>query len=422
MPSTPHLPAKPQAAHRPYHLFERFGVELEYMIVDFTSLDVRPIADKIVHAIGTEQKNEVKHGTMRWSNELVMHVIELKTDGPAPALEGLAAEFQKEVVHLNEMLSDHNCMLLPSAMHPWMDPATETHLWPHGDRAIYESFDRIFGCKGHGWSNLQSTHINLPFSGDEEFMRLHSAIRLVLPLIPAIAASSPFQEGRRAPKLDMRLEHYRNNCARIPSITGQVIPERIHSQTEYKERILNKIQTDLTPYDPAGILEAEWVNARGAIARFERGTIEIRVLDIQENPRMDLAIVQFLVAIIRALVAESLSPLKVQMAPVVGDLAAIFTESLAKAEDTVVSNPGYRSALGLDEERPETTGEILWALLRRVSTPSHSWRSDIELILRHGCLSRRLRHAAGKNPSRERLQTVYRHLSECLAQGKPFAC
>ena len=61
-------------------------------------------------------KNEVRHGAVRWSNELVLHVIEMKTDGPAPALEGLAELFQTEIRALDEMLLDHNARLLPAAM------------------------------------------------------------------------------------------------------------------------------------------------------------------------------------------------------------------------------------------------------------------------------------------------------------------
>ncbi len=403
-----------------FRLFERFGVELEYMIVDAATLDVRPVADRIIQSVGAARKNEIRHGRTRWSNELVLHVIELKTDGPAPALEGLAADFQSEVRFLNSRLGESGCRLLPSAMHPWMDPARETRLWPHGDRAIYEAFDRIFGCAGHGWSNVQSTHINLPFSGDDEFHRLHTAIRLVLPLLPALAASSPFQEGARAPKLDMRLEHYRGNCARIPFITGHIIPERVRSRAEYETEILARIRRNLAPHDPAGILEAEWVNARGAIARFERGTIEIRLLDIQEHPGADLAVVQFIVAVLRALVAEKLSPLADQRAPVVSDLADILSGTVAKAEDALLHSPLYLDALGLTAERPATAGDALRALLRKTAGPGTPWRSTVEFILRRGCLARRLRRAAGPVPDKNRLHAVYTELAECLQSGVFF--
>ena len=83
---------------------------------------------------------------------------------------------------------------MPTAMHPWMDPATETVLWDDATD-VYRTYDRIYGCRGHGWANLQSMHVNLPFADDSQFARLHAAIRLVLPLLPALAASSPIAEG-----------------------------------------------------------------------------------------------------------------------------------------------------------------------------------------------------------------------------------
>jgi hypothetical protein len=120
-----------------------------------------------------------------------MHVLEFKTNGPVPDLRNVAGLFQEEVRRANRRLESLGGRLMPGGTHPWMDPVTETKLWPHEYNEIYRTFDRIFGCQGHGWANVQSTHINLPFSNDVEFGRLHAAIRGVLPLIPALAAASP---------------------------------------------------------------------------------------------------------------------------------------------------------------------------------------------------------------------------------------
>ena len=134
-------------------------------------------------------------------------------------------------------------------MHPWMDPE-QGRLWPHGTHEVYDAFDRIFSCKGHGWANLQSMHVNLPFAGDEEFARLHSAIRFLLPILPGLAASSPIIDGLPNGILDNRLLVYRDNCARIPSVTGAVVPEVVGSIGEYHERVLEPIYRDLEPHDP----------------------------------------------------------------------------------------------------------------------------------------------------------------------------
>ena len=52
-------------------------------------------------------------------------------------------------------------------------------------------------------------------------------------------------------------------------MTGAVVPEPIGSIGEYHERVLEPIYADLAPHDPEGVLRHEWVNARGAIARFD---------------------------------------------------------------------------------------------------------------------------------------------------------
>jgi hypothetical protein len=117
-------------------LFEAFGVELEYMVVDAGTLDVSPTVDELLTAALTgdprgEVVSEVEVGEISWSNELVLHVVELKTNGPASALEPLPALFQQSVERAGELLAARGRRLLPTAMHPWMDPATETRLWPH---------------------------------------------------------------------------------------------------------------------------------------------------------------------------------------------------------------------------------------------------------------------------------------------------
>src|SRR5262249_40857437 len=155
----------------------------------------------------------------------------------------------------------HGARLMPGGMHPRMDPARETRLWPHDCNEIYQAFNKIFDCRGHGWSNLQSVHLNLPFADDEEFGRLHAAVRIVLPILPALAASSPIVEGRPTGAVDSRLEVYRGNSRRIPSITGHVVPEAVFSESGYRDEILAKLYADIAAHDPGGILQHEWLNA-----------------------------------------------------------------------------------------------------------------------------------------------------------------
>ena len=87
---------------KPLSLFEGYGVELEYMIVDSTTLGVRPITDRVLAEVAGEITTEVELEEIAWSNELALHVIELKTNGPASSLDGLAHLTQLEALWVCE--------------------------------------------------------------------------------------------------------------------------------------------------------------------------------------------------------------------------------------------------------------------------------------------------------------------------------
>ncbi|MBA4054272.1 MAG: glutamate--cysteine ligase, partial [Marivirga sp.] len=160
------------------HLFQGYGVELEYMLVDRDTLNIKPITDELLKHVLGNYGSDVENGMVTWSNELVLHVVELKSTRPESNFPDLENEFAENIRRINSILSQWNTMLMPTAAHPFMDPMTETKLWPHENNEVYTIYNRIFDCKGHGWSNLQSTHLNLPFYDDEEFARLHAAVRL----------------------------------------------------------------------------------------------------------------------------------------------------------------------------------------------------------------------------------------------------
>ncbi len=405
----------------PLGLLQGLGIELEYMIVDRESLDVRPIADRLIEAATGKLENSVEGESIDWSNELTLHVIELKTHGPVPTLSGQAPLFQQDIERIDGLLEPLGARLMPGAMHPWMDPHREMRLWPHEDGPIYRAFDRIFGCTGHGWANLQSTHINLAFGTAEEFGRLHAATRLVLSFLPALAASSPVMDARVTGLLDNRLDVYRTNAIRVPSISGLVIPEAVFTPEDYESVILQQIYDDLAPHDPEGVLRYEWANARGCIARFDRGAIEIRVLDIQEYPAADLAVAALVVETVRALCEERWSPYADQRRPSAQRLAPLFRSTLAHGERAKIDDEEVLALFGV--EGAVSAGEF-WRHVRRQleadGVDFAEWEAPLDVILEEGSLARRLVLALGKDPDRKRLEGVYRDLSDCLVEARSF--
>jgi carboxylate-amine ligase len=312
-------------------------------------------------------------------------------------------------------------MLLPTAAHPLFDPFTETVLWQHDYNDVYELYNRIFDCRGHGWSNLQSVHLNLPFANDIEFGRLHTAIRLLLPIIPAMSASSPILDGQPTGYMDSRMEAYLHHQERLPELMGSLIPEAVLTEEEYYREIFGPIGKALAPFDEQGIMDHEFANSRGAIARFDRGAIEIRVVDIQECPAADLAIAELIVETLKALVDQRWVSNYLQRAWHQKDLLAIFQDVIRHASETKLHNTDFLLMFGMEQE--EATASELWRhIFNEVKEGmSEQGQAGIRHILDHGCLAKRILKRTGLLPEKEQIIAVYKELAECLEQDRQLA-
>ncbi|MBH48109.1 MAG: glutamate--cysteine ligase [Halobacteriovorax sp.] len=369
-----------------FSLFSVYGIEAEYMIVDKTSLKAKAIADKILYTLnGGAYTNEVELGPISWSNELVNHVLEAKCTEPVTTLDELDTLFHASVLKVNKLLEEHYCILMPTSMHPWFNPLEETVLWPHDQREIYNLYNEIFDCRGHGWSNLQSVHINLPYKDESEFKKLHTAIRAVLPLIPIFAASSPFFEGKPGIYADNRLAFYEKNQAKIPSIIGNIIPENVASTSEYRQ-ILKGIYSDISGYENAKTLQNPWLNSRAAIPKFDVGAIEIRLMDIQESPYMDNCLVQFFVAMIKDIISDEA---RFSKADKLSDKQLRFIYDEAKKYKPTFNDSIYFDLFGL--KGATSAQEFSTSLLKSYITklPAH-YKDGLEVIDQQGNLSTRM--------------------------------
>lgn len=411
-----------QTPHR-LHLFQAYGIELEYMIVDRDTLQVKPITDELLkYAIGS-YASDFENGMVTWSNELVLHVLELKSTHPESNFNALENAFAENLRYINTILERWNAMLLPTAAHPLMDPQRETKLWPHENNEVYDIYNTMFDCRGHGWSNLQSTHLNLPFYDDEEFAKLHAAIRIILPLLPALCASSPMLEGKITGSADTRLKFYKTNQSKIPSITGKVIPEALFSKRIYMNTVYEKIRQDVAPYNKEDILNPVWVNSRGAIPRFDRGSIEIRIMDIQECPAADLAIVSMVIETLKHLIHEKFITVDAQIKWRTESLAEILDQTIEKAGDAVITNAEYLRVFGCENtsaKAAELWHHILGRILHSGNRSLEYWKPQTEIILQQGTLSKRLTQTLGDNPTRDKIISTYKQLGGCLAQNKMF--
>lgn len=395
-----------------YSLFEVYGIESEYMIVDRKTLGIRPYAEKVLQVYSQGSiENEVERGDVAWSNELVSHVIEIKSNGPAKNLDDLHKAFVKTLEEIDAILKNYGAKLMPTSMHPFLNPSDGVELWPYGQKEIYESYDRIFNCKGHGWSNLQSVHINLPFANEDEFARLHAAMRIVLPLVPFISASSPIVENAKGEFPDMRLKFYEQNQKKVPEIVGEVIPEQIFSFSQYND-LYQSIYKAIAPYDDLGVLQNPWLNSRGVIPKFDVGALELRAMDIQECPQMDFTLIEVLVYLFKSLVNEEHMSFEEQKKVTTSWLKNQY--DLSNRYDATLSE-NYAQILGL--KKKAITAKSFFEQLRDKQGLGALTLQGLETFSQYGNLSNRIVHALEKGKTAEE---IYFSLCGCLERNSPF--
>jgi carboxylate-amine ligase len=246
---------------------------------------------------------------------------------------------------------------------------------------------------------------------------------LILPLIPALAASSPIAAGQLTGFADFRLQAYRRNADRFPSIVGRLVPDPVAGESDYREHVLAPMYRDIAELDPDQVLQHEWLNSRGAIARFERNAIEIRITDTQECVPADLAVATAIVHAVKRCYDDSPATGAADAAIPTAQLESILLQCMEDGEYAIISNADYLEQLGFGAAA--CSAAELWRRLLNdaddasVRSPA-GWRRIIETILERGTLSRRISRTLGKHFSRTDLREVYRSLCTCLNDGRLF--
>jgi len=284
-----------------YRTLQVLGPEHEFSVID-EKLQPLPIVDKIIKDVHGRIVNNVDFGKFSFGKELQAHVAEFKANMPFNSPQ----DFEETMTHAVQQILDflekrYEARLLGLGMHPSL-MLDKVKVWSHRDRQIYGALSRIFNLNQHGWLNIQSFQLNLPFQNEYEAVKLYNALANLLPYLPAIAASSPIYESRIGDYVDNRLHFYLVNQAEVPSIAGDIIPEYVCSFEEYEKITIRQYSEDLAKVNaPRCLLNKEWLNSRGAIIRFDRKAIEIRIMDEQECVKSDVAQSCFIRATLRGI-------------------------------------------------------------------------------------------------------------------------
>jgi hypothetical protein len=270
------------------------GTEHEYSIND-SRFNPLPVSDEIIRTICGRYESEILFGEVKLGKELQKTVLEFIPRSPADNLGDLESHLVAGIHKFYRIFPDQY-QLLGLGMHPLLR-LEQTAVWDHDEREYYEVYDRLFNLQQHGWLNIQALQINLSYRNDKELVNRYNRLRSLVPYLIAVTASSPFVEGKLTGSMDNRLVYYRGNQKEIPQICHGIIPETIHSVSDYRA-MQAEIFAELHLRD-AGILCEEWLNSSGVIIRFSRKCLEIKALDEQECVRSDMAVCAFVRSLLR---------------------------------------------------------------------------------------------------------------------------
>ncbi|MEM2104521.1 MAG: glutamate-cysteine ligase family protein [Candidatus Bathyarchaeia archaeon] len=395
-----------------YRTLEVLGPEHEFSLVN-EDLKALPIADKVIKDVYGRIVNFVKLGRFTFGKELQLHVIEVKPNRPFKSPKIFEKEMYNAVLTVSNFLEKHyKAYLLGTGMHPTLR-LEETGVWPHRHRQIYEALNRIFNVKQHGWLNIQSFQLNLPYFDEAKGVLIHNLLANVCTYLPAVAASSPIYEGCFGDYVDNRLYFYMESQREIPSITGNVVPEYINSFKQYRKDVIAKYSADLAI---AGankcILNKEWVNSRGVVLRFDRKALEIRVMDEQECVKSDVALTCFIRALLRGFMVEG----EFQLQPTTL-LVEDFKSVIRRGLDAEVRHPDGPTARHVCKRFLRTAWE-------NATREEKEYLSLVEKRIDSGSLSdvirRRVNVRAQKTSFDEAIVDVYSKLLNSLKTNEPF--
>ena len=307
-------------------LFSVVGVEVGYLVVNDLTLNIKPC----IFSLKNEEHDLIEE-------KLDMHKLVLCLKEPASSFVGLDKAFHSNILRVLNELKSHGAKLLAGAVHPWIDVM-----------------------------NFKGMQLHLPFRTEEDVRHLHSSLRILIPIIPAIAAASPFSKGDRTGFLDYRMHLGSSTVPQIPDV--KPTPE-VFGSTSY----------------------------------------EIKAADSQECPKADLAIAESIFITARGLAAGKWNTRKFYETFSTNDLFAILVACIKSGEDAMIDNLSYLRCFGL--KKPVLAKELWEKIFEELLNKKMHFYETFSEILKHGTLAKRLLKAYKKVGS---LKPIYEELSKAL--------
>ncbi|MGK0236786.1 MAG: carboxylate-amine ligase [Candidatus Pelagisphaera sp.] len=426
--SIPHqtliTPARSHLDDLPFNfaLLDSVEVSLEYIIADHRTLRPRSIASAVLRGLNHHPKGVDK--SISISNTLTQHSLRFSTLTPQGNFYKLEAAFADSIQATNKELEKYGALLLSGGTHPFLDPDSEGELYATGSRNPLRKLVSQLDYHRHTWINTQTTTLRIGYDSESEFVFLHNAIALLLPLIPALSASSPYLNGDWQECLDTRTFNQPNRAKQIPIIVGDYVSEPITSLEEYRKTVLDPI-SEFTSQSLGDFPseEIEKINCRAIASLSNEKRIEVRIMGTQEAPTMDLAIIAFILSALKLLLRRQTG--------ITTDATARSSARERKEQLRLICKRGFDCPIELVEipaafgfgNLPISAQSFWKALFDEIIEyqPFEYGFDSIQQLLAEGSLAQRLVHRYGTNLDNYKMKDMLFTLTKAIANNEILA-
>lgn len=389
---------------------------MTFGVVDRKILGPEPVPTLPTLAPGSDPDAK---GGIRWERSIAAHLVRASNQRPARRIPPLYDQFHNAVVAFNKELDIHGLCLLPGGIHPWLDPRTEIH--PTVDDPLFPVLDKVVPLRTHGIGNGHDVRLSIAFNGDPDLARLFAAVRILLPIIPAISAGSPWSMGREPGTMSQRVGSWVDLTFPGATKPGALVPEGVYTEDDHIRTIEAPMAQELARRNALAVLGNEWTDPRGAVVQFTPGWVHIRLVDTQESVAASLAVCEMIVAVLRALVKGRWVSTYLQRAWHEQDLTSLLHTVIQQADAAVIMDRNYPMMFGLLDQDGITAGKLWQHLFVDLYADlSETAQLHMAHILEHGCLARRILARTGMKPERGTLVRVYGRLADGITAIEPF--
>ncbi len=403
---------------RRHGLFEAYGFAWECCAVDRNTLDVLPVPDMTLTEGASEQGSTKRDILLAPSFNA--HTLRLLNGRSVRKPAKWGRKVLLRTATFAPWLHDHNALFMGGGAHPFLSPGSvQAGIgWSLEQR---EALARLTDIGGHAWINDQAFRLDLRFETPSEFAKLHAAVRVLLPVLPALTAASPVLEGRDAGCQSARLQAKLQAFGQAPALIGPFVPEAVFDQESHDREVLVPIARAAANSDRRQGLDPVSLNARAATVDFERGVLSIHAVDGQESPSVNMAVAEIIIAVLKALVNGRWVSTYLQRAWSAEDLRAIMLDTIRDGDGATLSSGDHLLMFGLMKQG-EMPALKLWQHLfvELYSDLSDNARQHVGTILEHGTLATRLRKRIGPTFEQDAIRKAYRSMAECFAADRAF--